>query len=404
MQTDYATGSGEIGELMLDDIFADMDPQSAYREDDTEFLSFLEYHPDTSNILPKPMTQPQQLYMQGTSHTPGLATYSHAGQTSITIPTDVASTSSMSQQNSPGLPSFPNLPQNPNPQGMFPQFPLNSPTMESPTHPQSPHQHRVRGRLHGRQLHHHEPSSSFSHTQFDPTLAPLSSPTFSLPPLQSPVTTSSQLPTATSSPVVKHASPTTPSTTAAATGSGKAPKSSHNMIEKRYRLKLNDKIIALRNAVPALRPQPSPSTSSDKSNITKLNKGTVLTKATEYIQQLERDKTNLEQKIQELEEELERKKQNEDQQQGGQDFEWGGVAFLNGWSGNEIVSDWMMGGMLSPESCTSSIMSLEAEGTGCEGGGHRKVLANEGLQSESKVVPAVTVGRVRGRGRGKKRA
>src|SRR5271163_1443380 len=54
IQTDYGTATGEIDDLMLDDIFGDMDPQSVYREDDTEFLSFLEYHPDTSNILPKP--------------------------------------------------------------------------------------------------------------------------------------------------------------------------------------------------------------------------------------------------------------------------------------------------------------------------------------------------------------
>ncbi|TLD18529.1 hypothetical protein PspLS_10253 [Pyricularia sp. CBS 133598] len=88
-------------------------------------------------------------------------------------------------------------------------------------------------------------------------------------------------------------------------------KTAHNMIEKRYRNNLNDKISALRDAVPALRvmvhrleAHASPDESSnsrcalspqefeeDLGGLTpahKLNKATILSKATEYINHLER--------------------------------------------------------------------------------------------------------------------
>ncbi|EHA46632.1 hypothetical protein MGG_10575 [Pyricularia oryzae 70-15] len=88
-------------------------------------------------------------------------------------------------------------------------------------------------------------------------------------------------------------------------------KTAHNMIEKRYRNNLNDKISALRDAVPALRvmvhrleahASPDDSANSrcalspqefeeDLGGLTpahKLNKATILSKATEYINHLER--------------------------------------------------------------------------------------------------------------------
>lgn len=78
-------------------------------------------------------------------------------------------------------------------------------------------------------------------------------------------------------------------------------KTSHNVIEKRYRSNLNDKIATLRDSVPALRTtnprgtakdgQSETEDSEDKNGATsklKLNKASVLTKATEYIKQLER--------------------------------------------------------------------------------------------------------------------
>lgn len=73
----------------------------------------------------------------------------------------------------------------------------------------------------------------------------------------------------------------------------KKEKTSHNMIEKRYRTNINDKILALRDCVPSLRCVVSggPRQGEDLEGLTpasKLNKATVLTKATEYIQHLQK--------------------------------------------------------------------------------------------------------------------
>lgn len=73
----------------------------------------------------------------------------------------------------------------------------------------------------------------------------------------------------------------------------KKEKTSHNMIEKRYRTNINDKILALRDCVPSLRCVVSggPRPNEDLEGLTpasKLNKATVLTKATEYIMHLQK--------------------------------------------------------------------------------------------------------------------
>ncbi|KAK0364933.1 Clr6 histone deacetylase associated PHD protein-2 Cph2 [Friedmanniomyces endolithicus] len=75
-------------------------------------------------------------------------------------------------------------------------------------------------------------------------------------------------------------------------------KTSHNVIEKRYRNNLNDKIVELRNAVPALRAMGRADNGGDEEDLEgltpahKLNKATVMGKATEYIKHLEkRNKT-----------------------------------------------------------------------------------------------------------------
>ena len=107
-----------------------------------------------------------------------------------------------------------------------------------------------------------------------------------------------------------------------ASGNGRQPrgkKISHNIIEKRYRSNLNDKIARLRDSVPELRTAPptvkrrgpkAPPAAPAATTITttavdsdgsgddggaglKFNKATVLTKATEYIQQLERQNQRL---------------------------------------------------------------------------------------------------------------
>lgn len=80
-------------------------------------------------------------------------------------------------------------------------------------------------------------------------------------------------------------------------------KSAHNMIEKRYRTNLNDKIAALRDSVPSLRIMSKSArgedTTGDREELHgltpahKLNKATVLSKATEYIRHLEKRNNRL---------------------------------------------------------------------------------------------------------------
>lgn len=79
---------------------------------------------------------------------------------------------------------------------------------------------------------------------------------------------------------------------------GPIKKTSHNVIEKRYRNNLNDKIVELRNSVPALRALGRANKGQDSEDLEgltpahKLNKATVMAKATEYIKHLEkRNKT-----------------------------------------------------------------------------------------------------------------
>ncbi|EPY50533.1 membrane-tethered transcription factor [Schizosaccharomyces cryophilus OY26] len=78
-------------------------------------------------------------------------------------------------------------------------------------------------------------------------------------------------------------------------------KNSHNIVEKKYRSNLNDKITELRNAIPSLQSLCSKigSKSDDGKNggfnasIRKLNKATVLSKATEYIRNLRSENERL---------------------------------------------------------------------------------------------------------------
>ncbi|KXH41555.1 helix-loop-helix DNA-binding domain-containing protein [Colletotrichum salicis] len=98
-------------------------------------------------------------------------------------------------------------------------------------------------------------------------------------------------------------------------------KNPHNMIEKRYRVNINEKIIALRDAVPSLRcvvqqtENPHATAESDEAfdvveelgglmPARKLNKATILSKATEYISHLEKKNSQLWKENEELEKRL----------------------------------------------------------------------------------------------------
>jgi hypothetical protein len=107
-------------------------------------------------------------------------------------------------------------------------------------------------------------------------------------------------------------------------------KTAHNMIEKRYRTNLNDKIAALRDSVPGLRSDAHAAHSHDQppdeeeeddrqghetqgggvggppgGGGSKLNKATILSKATEYIAVLERRNRELGSECESLRERLE---------------------------------------------------------------------------------------------------
>ncbi|KAF1981586.1 hypothetical protein K402DRAFT_398348 [Aulographum hederae CBS 113979] len=137
-------------------------------------------------------------------------------------------------------------------------------------------------------------------------LAPLSTPSGQHSP-----SSATNMPTSASS---SHSSPTeegpsllnkkkrksSEETSSSGTKPSKEPpvkKTAHNMIEKRYRTNLNDKIAALRDSVPSLRQLSRPNgqleddDDEDLEGLTpahKLNKATVLSKATEYIKHLEK--------------------------------------------------------------------------------------------------------------------
>ncbi|GMF71798.1 unnamed protein product [[Candida] boidinii] len=78
----------------------------------------------------------------------------------------------------------------------------------------------------------------------------------------------------------------------------KRERTTHNIIEKKYRTNINSKIIALRDSVPSLRAATTDSTTTleELEGLTpavKLNKAIILSKATEYIKFLETKNTAL---------------------------------------------------------------------------------------------------------------
>ncbi|KAL1968431.1 hypothetical protein VTN77DRAFT_1960 [Rasamsonia byssochlamydoides] len=91
-----------------------------------------------------------------------------------------------------------------------------------------------------------------------------------------------------------------------------AKKRSHNVIEKRYRANLNEKIAELRDSVPSLRAMakqgsggsPADDDADGAPSVNKLNKASILSKATEYIRHLELRNKRLEEENRELKERL----------------------------------------------------------------------------------------------------
>lgn len=101
-------------------------------------------------------------------------------------------------------------------------------------------------------------------------------------------------------------------------GGKKKDKTSHNMIEKKYRTNINSKILLLRDAVPSLRIASGKSSMKIEeleglSPASKLNKASVLTKATEYIKHLEKKNDMLSQQIMNLQRVIQQGNMNQSQ-------------------------------------------------------------------------------------------
>jgi hypothetical protein len=107
-----------------------------------------------------------------------------------------------------------------------------------------------------------------------------------------------QRPSVSPTPKVPRHSPKKGSANPANSKRPKVRRKAHNEIEKRYRIRLNDKIAELRDSIPSLRGNPASLFSGNPGDIDvgigcgrgaahKVNKANVLEKATEYIKNLE---------------------------------------------------------------------------------------------------------------------
>ncbi|KAF5134624.1 Transcription factor CPH2 [Metarhizium anisopliae] len=116
--------------------------------------------------------------------------------------------------------------------------------------------------------------------------------------------TESKKPT-TKRPTTSRAGSSKKATTAGAPKARSADRIAHNDVERKYRTNLKDKIAELRAAVPALQTSGGEGDSEGGSaggqqSAAKISKGTVLTKATEYIHQLEARNRTIMQEHQQL--------------------------------------------------------------------------------------------------------
>ena len=354
----------EPSDMMLDDIFANIDPQTSYHDNDMDFLNFLDpsNEEDTQVIENVDMMGQSQSGIQHpfTTNIIEFAAPRMDTHPSIVIPANTTPEPSVQPQRITPL-SLNRQTRPPVELSINSNYSSDLPTAASTIDPlstTSPAMRRMqRTSINQRQLR-VEPWS------YDSTLDDIGTATFSdtTTKTEFPIQSKSSSPTVT---IARRKDSDTPSIESPTTFL-KPPKTSHNMIEKRYRLKLNDKILSLRNAVPALRSPPSGETTEDLDSgrgiPNKLNKGTVLTKATEYIQQLEREKRTLEQEVASLKEQLAVIKH---ERTSGQGFDWGGVAAATASIMTHHDENFLIvpsNGMISPKSCTS-LMSPEAEGT-----------------------------------------
>ena len=369
-------------DMTVDDLFSAIDPQRSYRDDDLDFFNFLDTSKDLSNFphhtnhaldrtqettIYRPTTDERRFPPSGESHR-GIVMPANITSNASTQPRNLAYIApnpqaphslhmSPTQNVSASHPTMPSLPPS-----AFDTFTFSNPLIvHSPSLPTTQSQLQT---------------DPFANWTFD---SKTNLDDLDLSPFSEGMTPATELapfhPSTSASPTItlarRKGSLGTP-TTESPNPLMKPTKTSHNMIEKRYRLKLNDKILSLRNAVPALRADAksmedqSSNEASKSGPSSKLNKGTVLTKATEYIKQLEREKRTLEQEVASLKDQLAQAKHENPPSAFGQGFDWGGVAPIS----SDVVTTHNhekrfivpVNGMISPESCTS-VMSPEAEGS-----------------------------------------
>ncbi|KAF9738949.1 Sterol regulatory element-binding protein 1-like protein 2 [Paraphaeosphaeria minitans] len=202
-----------------------------------------------------------------------------------------------------------------------PAFDFDTQTLSSP--PVDGHHH---GTFYPTQMawpQHMDGNTLFSPPRFEPTALPSASdPPLSNPPSLQHSHSPSSIHNAGTSSSSGHSTPEpasdNPKKRKSSTDEDSAPsgkrekhlppkKTAHNMIEKRYRTNLNDKIAALRDSVPSLRVMSRGAGANEEDDdpedlegltpAHKLNKATVLSKATEYIRHLEKRNKRLQDEV-----------------------------------------------------------------------------------------------------------
>lgn len=353
----------EMNPLTLEDFFADMDPQIPYHEEHLDFLGFLDpsVHGEAETTNSPMMIHPQFGIQQnpsifGINEFAPITVDTHPG---IVIPANITPETPL-RHRTIAEPSQKRL--------IHPQIQSQPNASKANQASANPTVGVISSEAVSRRMRHgpmNKKQLQIMHWTLDAT-APTGTPTTPLSKgisrMDVPIIQSKSMSRTAG---IKRRKNSSSSASESLESPVKPDKTSHNMIEKRYRLKLNDKILSLRNAVPAIR---SPTLPTGEQSVldtehakisNKLNKGTVLTKATEYIHQLEQEKKALEQEVAILKAQLAARKPDTPKKQ---DFELGGVAAASSVTHDNGKSFTISNnGMMSPESCIS-LMSPEAEG------------------------------------------